>query len=36
MGLAGLTLGVLVLRTGKVTATAGLGVGDEQSRRNII
>ena len=29
MGLAGLTLGVLVLRTGKVTATAGLGVRHE-------
>jgi hypothetical protein len=31
-----LTFGVLVLRTGKVTASAGLGVGNEQSRRNIM
>ena len=36
MASAGLTIGVLVLRTGKVTASAGLGVRREQSWRNII
>ena len=31
-----LTFGELVLRTSKVTVSAGLGVGNEQSRRNMI